>query len=329
MIEPRPLNLGDGIHLIPAPLPFQSPPFVNTYAVEASGGLILIDCGADWEPGRAALRRGFEDLGLAESSVHTLVVSHLHPDHVGMAARLVREWGCRFLMHERAARGVDRYNDTLGFVERTVRVARANGVPGTFLDAVANIGERPAYMPLIDKPDITVADGDEIDLGAGRKLTVIHTPGHEPAHVCLLDTRTGIVFSGDHVLPRISPVIMYDEDYDDVLADYLGSLHRLIAMGIGLTYPAHGTIVERGEERALQILLHHDRRLGDMAELVTAGSLTAWDVMLQSFRPNLDQVQTRLALMETISHLEHLRLRGRISITDHDGTRVYQRSTGR
>ena len=328
MTEPRPQYLGDGIHLIPVPLPFQSPPWVNTYAIEAGGGLLLIDCGADWESGREALRRGFKDLGLSESSVHTLVVSHLHPDHVGMAARLVREWGCRFLMHERAAKGVDRYNDTPGFVERTLRVARANGVPGTVLDTVADI-ERPAYMPLIDKPDITVADRDEIDLGASRKLAVIHTPGHEPAHICLRDTRTGILFSGDHVLPRISPVIMYDEDYDDVLADYLGSLRRLIEMRIGLTYPAHGTIVEQGEERALQILLHHDRRLSDMAELVTADDLTAWEVMLRSFRPNLDPLQARLALMETISHLEHLTLRGRISSTDADGTRLYRRAASR
>src|SRR5918995_3434111 len=120
---PPPQSLGDGIHLIPAPLPFKAPPWVKTYAVEADGGLLLIDCGTDWEPGRTALAKGFTELGLDESAVHTLVVSHLHPDHVGMSSRLVRELGCRFVMHERASILVDRYNDTPGYAKRLAGIA--------------------------------------------------------------------------------------------------------------------------------------------------------------------------------------------------------------
>ncbi|MGH8915517.1 MAG: MBL fold metallo-hydrolase [Acidimicrobiia bacterium] len=104
---PQPRSLGDGIHLIPAPLPFKTLLWVNVYAIEADGGLLLIDCGTDWEPGREALREGLKELGLDESGVHTLVVSHLHPDHVGMASRLVAELGCQFVMDEIAAERVD------------------------------------------------------------------------------------------------------------------------------------------------------------------------------------------------------------------------------
>lgn len=308
--------------MIPAPLPFKSPPWVNTYAIEVGDGLTLIDCGTDWEPGRDALRDGFAALGLDESAVHTLLVSHLHPDHVGMSSRLVNELGCRFVMHERAGKLVTRYNDTPGYVERLRGISTTHGVPAPILEAASNV-VRPDYMPLIEPPDHLVADGDEIDLGGGRTLTVVHTPGHEPAHICLRDSRTGIFFSGDHVLPRISPVIMYDLDIGDPLGDYMASLRRLIAMNIGLTYPAHGTIIDRGDERAHQIVLHHDRRLGDMAEVVAAGDTTAWEVMTRSFRPNLTPVEARLAFLETISHLEHLRLRGRIQTTDRDGKTVY------
>ena len=66
-------------------------------------------------PGREALREGLKELGLDESGVHTLVVSHLHPDHVGMASRLVAGLGCQFVMHEIAAERVDGYNDTPGY----------------------------------------------------------------------------------------------------------------------------------------------------------------------------------------------------------------------
>lgn len=322
MSLPPPQSLGHGIHLVPAPLPFRAPPWVNAYAIESGDGLLLIDCGTDWEPGRKALSDGLSSLGLDESAVHTLVVSHLHPDHVGMSARLVRELGCRFVMHERAARLVDRYNDTPGYADRLRRIARAHGVPDEVIAAAAPI-ERADYMPLIDPPDHVVTDGDEIDLGGGRRLSVIHTPGHEQAHICLRDTRTGILFSGDHILPRISPVIMYDLDIGDPLGDYMTSLDKLLTMGIGLTYPAHGTLIERGDERIRQILLHHDRRLRDMADLVANEDTTAWKVMIESFRPNLSPTDARLAFLETVSHLEHLRIGGRIHLEDRDGTVVY------
>lgn len=324
MTTPPPRSLGDGIHLIPAPLPFDSPPWVNTYVIESGDGLLLIDCGTDWDPGRRALSEGFVALGLDEAAIHTLVVSHLHPDHVGMSARLVRELGCRFVMHERASRLVHRYNDTPGYARRLTGVASLHGMPEALVAAATARG-REDWMPLIDPPDHVVEDGDEIDLGHGRALSVVHTPGHEQAHICLRDTRTGVLFSGDHVLPRISPVIMYDEDVGDPLGDYIDSLHRLLTLGIGLTYPAHGTLIDRGDERARQILLHHDRRLRDMAELVAEGDTTAWTVVTKSFRPNLSPTDARLAFLETISHLEHLRLRGRIEMVDRDGRVFYTR----
>ena len=323
MTAPPPRTLGQGIYTIAAPLPFKSPPWVNIYLIEAAGGLLMIDCGADWDDGREALRTGFETLGLTESSVHTLVVSHLHPDHVGMSKRLVDEWGCRFVMHQRASKLVDRYNDTPGYIRRLVDLGHTHGVPESMLEAATSL-ERAPYMPLIDKPDHTVTDGDIIDLGSGRSLEVIHTPGHEPAHICLRDSLTAVFFSGDHVLPRISPVVMYEGE-GDPLGEYMESLTKLIDMGIGLTYPAHGEIVPRGDERARQILLHHVRRLGDMADLVKEMDTSAWEVMVKSFRPNLDALQSRLAFLETISHLELLRLDGRVQRYDRDGKAIYGR----
>jgi glyoxylase-like metal-dependent hydrolase (beta-lactamase superfamily II) len=225
-------------------------------------------------------------------------------------------------MHERALKLVDVYNDTPGYVERLGRIAHAHGIPEALASAAVDV-YRPSYMPTIDGPDHTVVDGERIDIGDGRSLEVIHTPGHEPAHICLRDNKTGVVFSGDHVLPRISPVIMYDEHLGDVLGDYLASLQKLIDLGIGITYPAHGTLMDQGDERARQILLHHDRRLLDMAELVRQGDTTAWKVMQRSFRPNLDAIQTRLAFLETISHLEHLRLSGRVRVEERDGKVFY------
>lgn len=322
---PVPADLGNGIHIVPLPLPFRSPPWVNSYAIEADGGLFLIDCGADWPDGREALREGLTRLGLDESAIHTLLVSHLHPDHVGMADRLREELGCRVVMHERAEQGrLTSYNDTPGFLVRLKKIALEHGAPTAAVERAAS-APRPDYMPILDPPDHVVADGDRIDLGNGRQLAVLHTPGHDDAHICLRDSRTDILFSGDHILPRISPVVMYDPGIPDVLGDYMGSLQRLIDLGIGVTYPAHGTLIPRGGERAYQILLHHERRLVDMADLVRRRDTNAFEVMLASFRPNLDGMQTRLALLETIAHLEHLTLDGKILSAVREGIVTYTR----
>ncbi len=239
-----------------------------------------------------------------------------------MSKRLVDEWKCQFVMHERAEKLVDSYNDTPGFVQSLRQIGHSHGVPGSILDEISDF-KRADYMPEIYKPHRTVVDGESLDLGRGRALTVIHTPGHEPSHICLRDTKTGVTFSGDHVLPRISPVIMYDGVLDDPLGEYMNSLRKLVNMDIGITYPAHGTIVDQGDERARQILLHHDRRLLDMAELVREADTTAWEVMVSSFRPHLDPLQMRLAFLETISHLEHLRIAGRIQYVKRNQVTVY------
>lgn len=316
-------DLGHGIGVIPLPLPFRSPAWVNAYVVRGTERVVIIDCGVDWEPGSSRLREGLRSFGLQPNDIDTLVVSHLHPDHVGMAPTLTEAHGWRLAMHRRSADLCCRYNDTPGLERRTLQLARRHGTPDGLVEAVASIGARPEFMPFLRAPDALLDDGDTIELG-DRRLEVIHTPGHEQAHICLRDSRTGVTFSGDHVLPRITPVIMFDEEAEDVLGDYISSLDRLVGIRIGLTYPAHGTIVERGVARCEQIKLHHRRRLAGMLELVRLGPTTAWAVMAEAYRPNLGPGDQRLALRETISHLEHLRIGGSLQTFDEQEVRYYR-----
>jgi glyoxylase-like metal-dependent hydrolase (beta-lactamase superfamily II) len=323
--EPAVQRLGHGISTIPAPLPFPSPRWVNVYLVEDADGLTMIDCGVDWEPGHQAITAGLAGLGLDQAAIHTLVVSHLHPDHVGMAPRLQHEWGVRLLMHRRAADLYRRYNDTAGLAERTRLLAERHGVPTELKAAFADLGARPGFMPLLRPPDVVVDDGDLIPLGNGRVLEVLHTPGHEQAHICLRDSATGVLFSGDHVLPRITPVVMYDEDVEDSLGEYLRSLRRLVDLDVGLTYPAHGVIVEHGSRRAEQIVVHHERRLSGMVDVLDPGPGPAWMVMTAVYRPLTTPLEQRLALRETVSHLEHLRLAGSLDLIPDPAVALYAR----
>jgi glyoxylase-like metal-dependent hydrolase (beta-lactamase superfamily II) len=292
--------------------------------IEGGEGLTLIDCGTDWDEGFEALTGGMTAVGLDPAGIHTLVVSHLHPDHVGMAPRLARRWGIKTVMHSNAARLIDRYNDTSGFVQRTRDLADRHGVPTAQHAAFVEVGARPNWMPPIDQPDQVVDDGDRIPIDRDRVFEVLHTPGHEPAHICLRDSRTGVLFSGDHILPRITPFVGYDELYEDVLGDFLKSLARIEQLEIGLTYPAHGAMVEHGSARAEQLLAHHQRRLADMLDVIDPTGASAWEVMEKVFRPNLGPNEQRLALRETIAHLEHLRLQGKLTPLERNGTTRYR-----
>jgi len=271
--------MGQGIFVIALPLPFRSPPSVNAYVIEGDHELTLIDCGVDWAQGYESLTTGLSALGLEPGGIKTLVISHLHPDHVGMAPRLASQWGVKTVMHSRASKLVDRYNDTTGFRNRTVDLADLHGVPPDKYQPFIDVGERPEWMPLIEPPDQIVDDGDYLEIDRGRRFEVLHTPGHEPAHICLRDSLTGILFSGDHILPRITPFVPYDELFADALGDFLESLRRIERLQFGVTYPGHGSIVEHGSARADQLLAHHQRRLQDMIDVIDPEGSTAWEVM--------------------------------------------------
>lgn len=309
---PPAVSLGQGISIITLPLPFHSPRTVNAYMIEGSDGLVLIDCGVDSPECRHALIGGLDQLGYNPKSIDTLVVSHLHPDHVGMAPHLTATYGWRLVMHQRASKLIDRYNDSAGFARRTRELATNHGVASPFFDAFVDVGPRPDWMPQIDQPDQTVEEGGLVPVGSDRSLEVIFTPGHEAAHICLRDSRTGRLFAGDHILPRITPLVAYDELFPDVLGEFLDSLRKIEKLGVTTTYPAHGDVLEHGSARAEQILLHHQRRLANMREVVKPLGTTAWEVMEQVFRPNLSPMDQRLALRETIAHLEHLVVVGRL-----------------
>lgn len=318
-------SLGQGIHRITLPLPFRSPPTVNAYLIEGSWGLTLIDCGADWDDGRKALEEGRDQLGLRETAASTLIVSHLHPDHVGMAPRLIEEWGVTTVMHQRATELIARYNDSDDFRRRTEALADRHGVPAGARPGFVDIGERPPWMPPLAAPDLTVEEGDKITIDDGRHLEVIFTPGHEAAHICLRDSLTGWLFAGDHILPRITPFVGYDELSIDVLSEFLESLRKIERLLVTTTFPAHGEVIEHGSARAEQIILHHQRRLEDMVEAVGWEGSTAWMVMEKVFRPHLSPMDQRLALRETIAHLVHLRLQNRLAAQESSGVIRYRR----
>ena len=320
---PQVAELGHQIAQIRLPLPFPRLRSVNAFVLEGNNGLTVIDCGVDSDEGWHALTSGLTALGHDTAAITTVIATHLHVDHMGMAARLIAETDARFIMHENAAAGLAEYNDWSIASTHQADLAARNGAPS---DAVAEMRDplpRPDWASPGIAPKHVVSDGDLIAIDADRSLEVLHTPGHEEAHICLIDSRTGVLFSGDHVLPRITPVVLHDP-HSDRLGTYTSSLQRIEDLGLGLTYPAHGTVIERGSLRARQIILHHERRLGGIVQELRHGPKTAWEILEAIFRPNLLVFEKRLAFSETMAHLAHLVERDEANTFEENGTSFYR-----
>ncbi|MCP3976094.1 MAG: MBL fold metallo-hydrolase [bacterium] len=321
-------DLGHGIGQIRLPLPFSGLKETNAYVIKGASGVTLIDCGVDDGPTRYALEGGLNELGFSLEDVTTLICTHLHPDHMGLAHRLVADGGIELVMHESTGASVERYDDWSILQRRLASLAAEHGAPPDFVARTAAAEPRPDWAGRGVAPGRGVSDGDQVAVDDDRFLEVIYTPGHDKAHICLLDSRTGALFSGDHVLPRITPVVVYGGE-EDPLGTYLDSLGRIESMSLGLTYPAHGDILERGSLRARQIILHHERRLGAMIQEVKDQPKTAWQMVGQIFRPHLNTFEQRLALSETLAHLEYLRLRDNLTRSKDSGVWQYVRRSRR
>src|SRR6516225_5975730 len=176
----------------------------NVYVI-AAGFPTLIDTGIGTEEAYQILKEGLRAHGKSFDWLEQIVLTHHHLDHFGLARRLQDVCGAKVYVHTNDLDAVTQYESWHdGFVDRLRERLRAWGTPETAIQEAAQVllygGKRLAQST----PAEPLADGQRIDLGNGE-LEVVHTPGHSPGSSCLRYGRH--VFSGDHVLPNISPNI--------------------------------------------------------------------------------------------------------------------------
>jgi glyoxylase-like metal-dependent hydrolase (beta-lactamase superfamily II) len=171
-------------------------------------------------------------------------------------------------------------------------------------------------------PTRRVDDAEVITL-AGREWVSLHTPGHTDDHLCLYDPVEGIVLSGDHVLPTITPHISGLVAGADPLTAFFGSLDKVAALeGVGLVLPAHGHPFADLAGRAQAIKDHHAERLDVLRKAAgELGSASVEELSHHLFKP---RSWGPMAESETYAHLEHLRAIGQADCRDEAGTLHYQ-----
>ena len=170
-------------------------------------------------------------------------------------------------------------------------------------------------------PTVRLKDGDVIKL-AGREFFAVHTPGHTIDHLCLHDPEGGLLFSGDHVLPTITPHIAGVGGGRDPLKLFKDSLDKVAALpGVDKVLPAHGHPFADLPGRVDAIKAHHDERCDKLREVSKAlGPTTVTELSHHLFRK---ERWGGMAESETYAHLEHLRLDNQAECYEENGQLIY------
>src|SRR5918996_4113317 len=235
----------------------------------------VYDHGGDDPASWDTLAEGLTACGTSVGEIHGVVITHHHPDHHGLSGRVREASGAWIAMHAADGATVRRPRPTRPerwFTYMTAKLEGA-GAPEEHVAPLRAARRRtvPGLAPAL--PDREIVPGELLDL-PGRRLRAIWTPGHTPGHVCLhLEEEHparlpghGRLFSGDHLLPEITPHIGLYEDPDDAtvtdpLGDYLDSLERIGRLAPAEVLPAHQHAFTDAPSRVRELLTHHESRL--------------------------------------------------------------------
>ncbi|WP_295702397.1 MBL fold metallo-hydrolase [Lapillicoccus sp.] len=319
-------EVAPGVHRIPLPMPTDGLRAVNVYAVLGTGSNTLIDGGWKIEPAVVALDEALATLDLSAGDFAQCLVTHHHRDHYTLAVELRRRVGMTISLGEGERDNMDAAYAVRPVAFQSQLKSLADAGAQSVLDMVRAVKHEGVDRHDYEPPDAWLADADRLD-ASGRTLRVVATPGHTSGHVVFVDDDAGLMFSGDHVLPHITPSVgLQAVPAVSPLADFLSSLARVVSEPDRIMLPAHGPAGGSIHERATQLIAHHETRLTDTAAALTGGAATAYEVARHlrwtsrsRHLDEMDALNQMLAVMETVAHLDVLRAQGRVTRTEQAG----------
>jgi glyoxylase-like metal-dependent hydrolase (beta-lactamase superfamily II) len=325
-------ELAPNVRRLQLPMSMPGLGHVNCYILDDERGAALVDPGLPGPQNWRALMDGLKRAEVPPERVHSIVITHSHPDHFGAAGRFSEQFGAQIVTHRnfRLWWDIDEEDDhPLADADDDDREAVSSGDP-LFEGRRVGPGEPTPWggerfkMPwhrrlgyyfmrrgwggrwfATPTPTARVEDADRISL-ARREFVAVHTPGHTTDHLCLFDPEEGLMICGDHVLPTITPHISGMGTAPDPLKDFFASLDRVAEFdGVKLALPAHGHPFDDLATRVEDIKRHHNERLGVLREASDkVGRAPVEDYMRQLFK---ERSWGPMAESETFAHLEHLR----------------------
>lgn len=329
------LDVAPGVKWIRMGLPFALD-HINLWLLrdELDGhkGWTVVDCCVSRDEARAQWEQIFAG-ELEGLPILRVIVTHMHPDHIGLAHWLCERWKAPLWIsatyYNTASLSI---SGSTGFGgEKSADFFASHGLANP--DYLAQIRGRsnyyPGLVPAVPASFHRMMDGQLIRIG-GRDWTCISGYGHAPEHIALSCPQERLLISGDMILPRISTnVSVYDvEPESDPLALFLQSINKFRALDRDtLVLPSHGKPFRGLRTRIAQLHAHHQDRLAEVMAACSAGPCSGADILPVMFKRPLDLHQTTFALGEAVAHLHALWFEGKLQrLQGNDGVYRFRAS---
>ena len=312
-------ELAPNLWRIPIPLPAipggEHLGFCNAYLI---GGepWVLVDTGMTTDEAVAALDAGLEEAGVPLEAIDSVLITHHHPDHYGMSRPIRERSNAKVMIHRR---DIEMIFAGMGGGPDMKDFFYWHGGPKLEGNSSPPILGAPEYQPAA--PDAYLTD-DQVFEFEGRKMRVLHTPGHSPGHCCFALHTEEIVLTGDHILPRITPHVGYFPGGDEnPLGNFLDSLRKVGECSFRLALPAHGDPFLDPASHVSRIVAHHEFRLKACVDALGKEAKTAAEIIPEIFGSDLPGFHWFAAFFEALSHLVHAEFEGLIK-QEPDGERI-------
>ncbi|WP_026690959.1 MBL fold metallo-hydrolase [Alteribacter aurantiacus] len=313
-------EVAPSVYAITIPTPFLVGP-VNVYVIEGEA-LTLVDTGVKTDEAKKVLAYELGELGYSFSDIELVVLTHHHPDHIG----LVEEFGhATIAAHPKTEPWLK--GDPL-FVEEKNAFFRklyiAHGVEANIVDLIEKTNS--FYMKYSSTMDVEVylREGNYIDGLPG--WTVIETPGHAQSQISLYRESDGILISGDHLIAHISSNAIIEAPYGDeterpkTLLQYRDSLRK--CLHVKRAFSGHGEPVDNPKKLIEERLQKQVEKAKGIKYLLGEERLTSFEICKRLY-PQMYTKQPGLTLSETLGHLDLLEEMGQVTAVKEGNVYIY------
>ncbi len=313
------LAVAPGVRWIRMALPFALD-HINLWLlrdrIEGREGWTVVDCCIDRPEARAQWEQVVETQ-LEGLPILRVIVTHMHPDHIGLAHWLCERWStpghaCRLWVSATdyfAARvGASKIDGFGG--EGALRFFASHGLnaPEDIERMRGRTSHFSSLVPDVPRSFRRLIDGGMVEIG-GHLWRCISGQGHSPDHMALYCETLGVLISGDMLLPRISTNVSVHENEPefDALAAFLTSIDKFLPLPAATrVLPSHGKPFSGLHERVAQLHQHHEDRLAEVMAACRQGPQSALQIVPVLFKRALDSHQMMFALGESVAHLHAL-----------------------